>query len=187
MSGFNQLWNKLAKSKKYREEFVAAQVKRGIPFQIRRLMKQKDLSQQKLASRAGLTQGVVSRAADPEYGNLTLNTIIRIAAGFDVAFMGRFEPFSELGRWFMNLSEESEIKTFNEENLEIQKQGSASHLKDILPSIPQGESSQEKKLEPLFELSRDRPAALFSVPKKGVGHLAGIFQAEPIQAQAAQR
>ena len=130
MSGFNQLWNKLAKSKKYREEFVAAQVKRGIPFQIRRLMKQKDLSQQKLASRAGLTQGVVSRAADPEYGNLTLNTIIRIAAGFDVAFMGRFEPFSELGRWFMNLSEESEIKTFNEENLEIQKQGSASHLKD---------------------------------------------------------
>lgn len=121
MSGFSQLWKKLAKSKRYREEFVAAQVKGGIPFQIRGLMKQKKLSQQELASQAGLTQGVVSRAADPEYGNLTLNTIIRIAAGFDVAFIGRFVSFSELGRWFVNLSEDIGVKTFNEENKEIQK------------------------------------------------------------------
>jgi len=119
MSGFSQFWKKLAKSKKYREEFVSAQVKRGIPFQIRRLMKQKRLSQQELAVRAGLTQGVVSRAADPEYGNLTLNTIIRVAAGFDVAFIGRFVPFSDLGHWFLNLSEEAEIKTFDQENREF--------------------------------------------------------------------
>lgn len=116
MSAFRQLWKKLAKSKRYREEFVGAQVKSGIPFQIRRLMKHKGLTQQELASRAGINQGVVSRAADPENGNLTLNTIIRIAAGFDVAFIGRFVPFSELGRWFLNLSEESEIRTFVEEN-----------------------------------------------------------------------
>jgi transcriptional regulator with XRE-family HTH domain len=112
-------WKKLAKSKKYREEFVAAQVKRGIPFQVRRLLKQKELSQQELATRAKIAQGVVSRAADPEYGNLTLNTIIRIAAGFDIAFLGKFVSFSELDQWFDNLSEEPPIKTFDEENLEI--------------------------------------------------------------------
>ncbi len=122
MSTFNQLWKKLAKSKKYREEFVAAQVKRGIPFQIRTMLKQSGLPQEEIASRAGLTQGVVSRAANPEYGNLTLNTLIRIAAGFDVAFVGKFVPFSELAGWFTTLSEDSvRVKTFEEENQELGK------------------------------------------------------------------
>ena len=117
MNAFSQLWKKLAKSKRYREEFVAAQVKRGIPFQIRTLLKQTGLTQGELASRSRLTQGVVSRAADPDYGNLTLNTIVRVAAGFDVAFVGKFVPFSELGKWFTGLSEESvRVKTFNEES-----------------------------------------------------------------------
>lgn len=124
MSEFSQLWKKFAKSKKYREEFVAAQVKQGIPFQIRTLLKQIPLSQEELASRAGLTQGVISRAANPDYGNLTLNTIIRIAAGFDVAFVGEFVPFSELGRWFTGLSEASvRVSTFPEENEGFVKQG----------------------------------------------------------------
>lgn len=116
MNDFDVLWRKFRKSKKYREVFVAAQVKRGIPFQIRKLMKEQQINQGELASRSGLTQGVVSRAADPEYGNLTLNTIIRIAAGFDVAFIGRFVPFSELGRWFINLSDEPPIPRFDVED-----------------------------------------------------------------------
>ncbi len=126
MNTFKQLWLKLAKSKKYREEFVASQVKRGIPFQIRTLMKQKGFSQEDLAGLSGLTQGVVSRAANPDYGNLTLNTVIRVAAGFDVAFIGRFVPFSELGRWFTSLSEESgKIPTFEEENSAMERRVSS--------------------------------------------------------------
>ncbi len=118
MNTFKTLWGKFSKNKAYREEFVAAQVKRGIPFQIRALIKHQGITQEVLAQRAGLKQGVVSRAANPEYGNLTLNTLIRIAAGFDVAFVGKFVPFSELGRWFTQLSEESaKIKNFNEEQL----------------------------------------------------------------------
>ncbi len=124
MSTFRQLWLKLTKSKKYREEFVASQVKRGIPFQIRTMMKHEGFSQEKLAKLSGLTQGVVSRAANPDYGNLTLNTVIRVAAGFDVAFIGRFVPFSELGGWFTNLSEESgKIPTFEEENRAMEQWG----------------------------------------------------------------
>ena len=121
MNAFSQLWKKLAKSKKYREEFVAAQVKRGIPFQIRTLLKRAGISQEELANRAGLTQGVVSRAANPDYGNLTLNTIVRIAAGFDVAFVGKFVPFSELSKWFTELSEDTTVKTFEEENQEVRE------------------------------------------------------------------
>lgn len=117
MNAFDALWKKLAASKEYREEFVAAQVKRGIPFQIRALMKNIPLTQDQLAERSGLTQGVISRAANPDYGNLTLNTIIRVAAGFDVAFIGKFVPFSEFDRWFTDLDEDKiRVPTFDEEN-----------------------------------------------------------------------
>lgn len=117
MNALSSLWNKLARSKKYREAFVAAQVKRGIPFQIRTLRKQREgWSQEVLAHKAELTQGVISRAEDPDYGNLTLNTILRIAAGFDVAFIGRFLPFSELAKWFVGLSEQSvQVPSFDED------------------------------------------------------------------------
>jgi transcriptional regulator with XRE-family HTH domain len=100
--------------KDYRNAFVAAQLKRGIPFQARALRKQRGWSQEDLARESGLTQGAVSRALDPDYGNLTLNTILKIAAGFDVAFIGKFVPFSELGRWFQGQSEESvQVQSFS--------------------------------------------------------------------------
>lgn len=124
MSIVSKLWEKFAKSKKYREEFVAAQVKRGIPFQARALLRaRKGWTQQTLAEKSGLTQGVVSRALNPNYGNLTLNTIVRVAAGFDVAFVGKFVPFSELERWFEDMSENSvQVPTFEEENAKRQAQ-----------------------------------------------------------------
>src|SRR2546428_2798894 len=97
---FKELWPKLKKSKRYRSAFVAQHAKQEIGFQIRALLKQHGLTQKELASRGGLDQASVSRAADPTYGNLTVNTLVRIAAGFDVAFVGRFVPFSELPKSF---------------------------------------------------------------------------------------
>jgi transcriptional regulator with XRE-family HTH domain len=123
-----RLWQKL-KSKRYREQFVSAQVKRGIPFQIRALMKKQELTQEKLALKSGLAQGVISRAADPNNGNLTLNTIIRVAAGLDVAFVGMFVPFSELVKWYSNMSEKSgEILTFTQEDERFQSLAVAAAL-----------------------------------------------------------
>jgi transcriptional regulator with XRE-family HTH domain len=116
----SSLWRQLAESKKFREEFNALQMKRGVAFQIRALLKKRRWTQGKLADCANLTQGVVSRAQDPDYGNLTINTINRLAAGFDVAFIGRFVPFTELVDWFENLSEEAgEVRSFEKENKEI--------------------------------------------------------------------
>ena len=116
MNTFNSIWKKLGKSKRYREQFVADHAKRAIPHQARAILKTRGWSQQKLAQQANLSQGVVSRAVDPSYGNLTLNTIIRIAAGFDVAFIGRFVPFSELARWYADLPDETfDIPAFEQE------------------------------------------------------------------------
>ena len=116
MSTTSNVWARL-RSKRYRDHFVAAQVKQAIPYQIRALMKDHGISQAKLAERAGLTQGAISRAANPKYGNLSLNTLVRIAAGFDVAFIGQFVPFSELDRWLTHLHDErASISTFEEED-----------------------------------------------------------------------
>jgi transcriptional regulator with XRE-family HTH domain len=105
VSTFDQVWKKL-QEKEYRTAFVEAQFKRSVPFQIRALRSQRGWSQEQLAERSQLTQGVVSRAEDSDYGNLTVNTILKIANGFDVAFVGRFVPFSELDEWFIGLSED---------------------------------------------------------------------------------
>lgn len=127
----SELWPKLKRSKRYREEFVAQHAKQAVPFQISALLKKFKLTQAELASRAGVTQGVISRAADPSYGNLTLNTLVRIAAGFDVAFVGRFVAFSELPKWFDRLSEESfTVPSFDEEDAVVETEVQAPPVLD---------------------------------------------------------
>jgi len=138
------LWSKFAKSKRYREEFVAAQVKRLIPLQIRRLLKQHEMSQETLAEKAGVTQGVVSRAANPEYGNLTINTLVRIAAGFDVAFVGRFIPFTELDRLLNEFSDESlRVGTFEQENRQIASRPRERHGAEESTAITEASSTED--------------------------------------------
>ena len=102
---FSSLWNKFAKSKKYREQFTVSYLKRSIPFQISELRNKRGWSQEQLAEAAKVTQGVISRAENPNYGNLTFNTALRIAAGLDVAFVGEFVSFSELARRVEYMSE----------------------------------------------------------------------------------
>jgi transcriptional regulator with XRE-family HTH domain len=104
VNGLSRIWEKL-REKAYRDAFVASQLKRGLPTQIRVMLKGRGWNQSDLAERAGLKQGAISRAADPDYGNLTINTILKIASGFDVAYIGRFVPFSDLARWYTDLSE----------------------------------------------------------------------------------
>ena len=118
MNVLSNLWQKLNCSKRYRESFPAAVVKRMLPLQIRVLRKQRGWSQAQLAQESKLTQGVISRAEDPDYGNLTVNTLVRIGAGFDCAFVGRFVPFSELAKWYVDTSDEKmlEVPSFADDH-----------------------------------------------------------------------
>lgn len=109
MNALSDLQEKLSRSKRYRESWVAAVVKRMLPLQIRVLRKAREWSQEDLAKESQLTQGVISRAEDPDYGNLTINTLVRIAAGFDCAFVGRFVSYSELGRWYTAIADDKAL------------------------------------------------------------------------------
>jgi transcriptional regulator with XRE-family HTH domain len=120
VSIFFDLWRKFSQGKRYRAAFARQQFKRLVPLQIQTLRRQRGWSQQILAKKSGMTQGVLSRAEDQDYGNLTVNTILNIAEGFDVAFVGRFVPFSELGKWYVSLSgETTQVPSFEEENASV--------------------------------------------------------------------
>lgn len=124
----DELWEKLGTGRDYRKEIVASMLKQGTALQIQGMMKQREWTQAQLAEKSGLTQGVISRAANPAYGNLTFNTVIEIAAGFDVAFIGKFVPFSEFERWAKNLRDEItfEVADFETENSGEQEQSARS-------------------------------------------------------------
>lgn len=118
MSIFRTLWNRLQRSKRYREEFVATYARRAFPFQVRAIMKEREISQAALAADSGLTQGVISRASNPAYGKLTLNTIIRIVGGLDMGLIIRIVPFSRMVREYDHFTEAemAAVDTFDEEN-----------------------------------------------------------------------
>ena len=105
-------------NKKRREAFVSASVDQTIPFQIRamRLAKDRNWTQQELASRSGMKQERISTCENPNYGRFSLQTLKQLASAFDVALIVRFAPFSELVEWESNLSPDSlEVKNFDKE------------------------------------------------------------------------
>lgn len=129
MNVFGKFWSNLREGKKYREEIAAQFSVQAIPVQIAALMKQHGLTQTQLAERSGLTQGVISRAADTSYGKLAIRTIVRIAAGFDVAFVPLFVRFSDLPKLFARLYEEPlTVPSFEQEDRAFEERSTAASI-----------------------------------------------------------
>jgi transcriptional regulator with XRE-family HTH domain len=124
----SDIWKKL-REVRYRHGYAAAQLKRSVPLQIRALRQQRRLSQAGLAKLCGLKQGVISRAENPEYGNLSFNTVLKIAKGLDVAFVGRFVSFGSLLEITRNYGAGFDAMSFDEEDQS--RVAESSHLDDV--------------------------------------------------------
>jgi transcriptional regulator with XRE-family HTH domain len=88
-----KLWEKLQR-KPYRHAYLAEHVRRGIAYQIRALRDQRKWKQGAFAKLLGKPQSVVSRLEDPDYGKMTVQTLLEVANIFDVALEVRFVPYS---------------------------------------------------------------------------------------------
>lgn len=156
MSTSSRLWRKL-RDKAYREQIVTEQVKRAIPFQIRALLASRGYSQKVLAERAGLHQGAVSRAADLDYGNLTLNTIVRLAAGFDVAFVGEFVPFSRFVDYMNRLPTLGNVASFEDEDRLRRQASGASGLPT--QTVGPRDALSVRSMDTPIRMAKMRPAS----------------------------
>jgi transcriptional regulator with XRE-family HTH domain len=74
----------------YRYAYLADQVRTNIAFQIRALRDQRGWTQKDLAEKAGKPANAISRLEDPDYGKLTLTTLLEMAKAFDVALLVQF-------------------------------------------------------------------------------------------------
>ncbi len=95
MSSISKLWRKL-RNKAYRDGYTEAQLSIEVPFQVRALRKARGWTQAQLAERCGIPQARISHIEQPGRDPLSLRTLYRLSAAFDVGLLVQFVPFSEL-------------------------------------------------------------------------------------------
>lgn len=97
MSSISKIWRKL-RNKEYRDGYTEAQLSIEVPFQIRAIRKARGWTQTQLAERSGIPQARISHLEQPGRDPLSLRTLYRLAAAFDVGLLVQFFSFSELVR-----------------------------------------------------------------------------------------
>lgn len=115
MSGTSNRKLEKLRDKRYRDAYVASNIRIGIPYQIRALREQKDRnwSQGELGKRAGKPRNVISRLENPEYGQLTIRTLLELASAFDVALLVKYVSYSRFLREFEDVSPQAlEVASF---------------------------------------------------------------------------
>ena len=90
--------------KGYRDGYLEANVRSGIALQIRALREKAGMSQGDFAENIGTKQSVVSRLEDPQYGRVSVNTLLRIAQARDVALLVRFVDYPQFLRVAADMS-----------------------------------------------------------------------------------
>lgn len=115
-----KLLKKLSK-KAYRDAYAEESVKTSLPFQIKAMREQRDWSQAILGRKSNMKQNAVSRLESAEYGNLSVNTLLRLANCFDCALLVKFVPFSRLVREFEDVSPSAlEVGGFEDDLVQLQ-------------------------------------------------------------------
>lgn len=99
----NNLISKL-KDKEYRHGWIEESIKMVLPYQIQANRVKRDWSQAILGKKADMKQNAVSRLESMDYGNLNINTLLRLAEAFDCGLLVKFVPFSRLVTEFEDVS-----------------------------------------------------------------------------------
>jgi transcriptional regulator with XRE-family HTH domain len=84
------------RDRNYRNEFVKERVRSSIALQIQALRLQRNkMTQKELGEALGMAQAWVSKLEDPDYGKMSVATLLRLAEAFDIDLEIKFRPFSK--------------------------------------------------------------------------------------------
>ena len=90
-----------------RTAYIRAKLGTLVPAQIRALRLKSDMPRQAdLAKAADMQQSRISMFETPGAANVTLETLSRLAAAFEVGVVVKFVPFSEMLRWENGFSQD---------------------------------------------------------------------------------
>lgn len=113
MNGISDKKSEKLRNKAYRDAFVRARVKIGIPYQIRALREQRGWSQGELGAKARKPRNVISRLENPESSGNTIRTCLEMASAFDVALLVKFVSYSRFLKEFEDVSPDAlEVPSF---------------------------------------------------------------------------
>jgi transcriptional regulator with XRE-family HTH domain len=93
--------------REYRAAYVEENVRTGIAYQIRSMREHRGMSQTEVGSAMNKPQSTVSRLEDPDYGRLTVKSLLEVAAVHDVALLIQYVSFPEFIRRTRDLSPEA--------------------------------------------------------------------------------
>ncbi len=141
-----KLLEKLRK-KAYRHAYLAEHVRQGIAYQIRALRDQRGWNQGKLSAALSKPQSVVCRLEDPGYGKVTVQTLLEVAAAFDVALQIQFIRFSSFIQLTRDVSPVAlQVPSFLEDIETMPQRISVVDPKEMLRTTEHHEEDQPVKI-----------------------------------------
>ena len=82
-------------SRPYRNSYLETQVKYWLAYQFLALRNKLGLTQEQMAERTGKTQSMISRLESPEYGKVSVQTLLEVASHLNVALSIQFVSYPE--------------------------------------------------------------------------------------------
>lgn len=92
-------------NREYRDAYMQSHVRTGIAYQIQALRKKFGFSQSKLGKVVDKPQSVISRLENEEYEGVSVQSLLDIARGLDVALLVRFVSYPEFLTYASKTSE----------------------------------------------------------------------------------
>jgi len=99
--------SKLKSDSEARVSYMKAKLNVNMPSQIRALRRRRQLTQSALAERAGMKQSRISAMERPGETNFNVDTLVRLAAAYEVGLIVKFAPYSEVLDWENGFSQDT--------------------------------------------------------------------------------